>query len=162
MTDAGEVAENPPGAQASAPSPSPGRAAIAGPRQPIVAILLLIALFTSVSGKPLDGFLMLAVATLLIFDAARSRRQTAHGGSGATVSVAAPASSRRHGPRRLLVTAAWLAAGVVYCVVVGSFRRYSWPATASVVALGCLMIAIGWQGPLARRTPLTGEPLRRA
>jgi hypothetical protein len=35
---------------------------MAGPRRPIAAILLLIALFTSVSGKPLGGFLMLAVA----------------------------------------------------------------------------------------------------
>jgi hypothetical protein len=162
VTDAGEAAESPSVAQASTATPSLGRAAMAGLRQPIVAILLLIALFTSVSGKPLDGFLMLAVATLLIFDAARSRRQAAHGGSGATVSVAAPASSDRHGRRHLLVKAAWLAAGAVYCVVVGSFRRYSWPATASVIALGCLMIAIGWQGPLARRLPLRGEPLRRA
>jgi hypothetical protein len=131
-----------------------------------VAILLLIALFTTVSGKPLDGFLMLAVATLLIFDAARSRRQAALGGSGASPGAAAadtsPATSHQRGLRRLLVRAAWLAAGALYCVVVGSFRRYSWPATTSVVAVGCLMIAIGWQGPLVRWKPLSGEPLRRA
>jgi hypothetical protein len=162
VTDSGEAAENPPAAQASTGSPSLGRAAAAGLRQPIVAILLMIALFTAVSGKPLDGFLMLAVATLLIFDSARYRRQAALSGSGASASGAVPADTRRHGPRRLLVRAAWLAAGALYCVVVGSFRRYSWPATASVVALGCLMIAIGWQGPLARRQPLGGEPLRRA
>ncbi|HUB40758.1 MAG TPA: hypothetical protein VMA72_18070 [Streptosporangiaceae bacterium] len=161
MTDAGEAAENSPVTQTRTGPPSLGRAAMAGLRQPIVAILLLIALFTSVSGKPLDGFLMLAVATLLIFDAARSGRQAACGASAATASVAAPAGSRRNAPRRLLVKAAWFAAGVLYCVVVGSFRRYSWPATAAVVALGCLMIAIGWQGPLARRQPLNGEPLRR-
>jgi len=75
VTDAGEAAENPPVAQASSASPSPGRAAMAGLRQPMVAILLLIALFTSVSGKPLDDFLVLAVATLLTSDAARSRPQ---------------------------------------------------------------------------------------
>ena len=165
MTDVGEAADNPPVAQASAGQPSLGRAAAAGLRQPIVAILLLIALFTTVSGKPLDGFLMLAVATMLIFDATRSRRQAAPGDFGASPGAAAatsPATSHQRGLRRLLVRAAWLAAAALYCVAVGSFRRYSWPATASVVALGCLMIAIGWQGPLVRRKALSGEPLRRA
>ena len=101
MTDAArEAAKVPPVAQADAGSLSLGRAAGSGLRQPIVAILLLIALFTAVSGKPLDGFLMLAVATLLIFDAARSRRQAALGGSGANASVAAsatpPVTGHRH------------------------------------------------------------------
>lgn len=165
MTDAGEAAENPPIAQASASSLSLGRAAVSGLRQPIVAILLLIALFTAVSGKPLDGFLMLAVATLLALDAARSRRQPASGDGnpGASASMAANApAGHRHSSRRLTVAVACLAAGALYCGVVGSFSRYSWPATMSVVALGCLMIAVGWQGPLASKEPLTGEPLRRA
>ena len=74
MTDVGEAAGNTSVAQPSAAPPSRGRAAAAGLRQPTVAILLLIALFTTASGKPLDGFLMLAVATMLIFDSARSRR----------------------------------------------------------------------------------------
>ena len=80
VTDAaGEAAEDPPVAQANRGSLSLGQATAAGLRQPIVAILLLIALLTAVSGKPLDGFLMLAVAILLSFDAARSRRQGAAG-----------------------------------------------------------------------------------
>ena len=166
MTDVGEAADNSPAAPASVGQPSLGQAAAAGLRQPIVAILLLIALFATVSGKPLDGFLMLAVATMLIFDAARSRRQAAPGGSGTSPGAAAaatsPATRRQLGLRRLLARGAWLAGGALYCVVVGSFRRYSWPDTASVIALGCLMIAIGWQGPLAGRKPLSGEPLRGA
>jgi hypothetical protein len=166
VTDAaGEAAENPPATQTSAPPVSFGRAAVSGLRQPIVAILLLIALFTTVAGKPLDGFLMLAVATLLIFDAARSRRRSAWN-PGATLAAqpvaSAPADQPRRGLRRLLVAAAWLVAGAIYCAVVGSFSRYSWPATASVLALGCLMIAIGWQGPIRSRPPLSGKPLRRA
>jgi hypothetical protein len=40
---------------------------------PIAAILLLIALFTTVSGKPLDGFLMLTMAVLLVWDATRTK-----------------------------------------------------------------------------------------
>jgi len=163
---AGEAAENPPATQTSAPPVSFGRAAVSGLRQPIVAILLLIALFTTVAGKPLDGFLMLVVATLLIFDAARSRRRSAAGNPGASLAAqpvaSAPADQPRRGLRRLLATAAWLVAGATYCTVVGSFSRYSWPATASVLALGCLMIAIGWQGPIRSRPPLRGKPLRRA
>ena len=167
VTDAaGEAAENPPAAQANASSVSLGRAAVSGLRQPIVAILLLIALFTTVSGKPLDGFLMLAVATLLTLDAARSLRQGATENPGPSAAVrpvpSAPADQPRRGLRRLLATAAWLVAGAFYCAVAGSFSRYSWPATASVIALGCLMIAIGWQGPLRSRPTLSGKPLRRA
>jgi hypothetical protein len=52
--------------------------------------------------------------------------------------------------------------GALYAGVVGASSRYSWPATISVVALGCLMVAIGWQGPVRRRAALTGNPLRRA
>ena len=100
MTDAGEAAENPPIAPASASSLSLGQAAAAGLRQPIVALLLLIALFTAVSGKPLDGFLMLAVATLLTLDAARSRRLAAAADRGPSpiaspAATATPTSARR-------------------------------------------------------------------
>jgi hypothetical protein len=123
VTDAaGEATESPPATQANARSVSLGRAAVSGLRQPIVAILLLIALFTTISGKPLDGFLMLAVATLLIFDGARSRRQSAAGNPGTNSAAlpveSAPADRPRRGLRRLPATAAWLAAGATYCVVV--------------------------------------------
>ena len=186
------------------------QAAAAGLRQPIVAILLLIALFTTVSGKPLDGFLMLTVAMLLIWDAARTKilasgglrrprqgqvasladgpgyisagpgysavtesqsyRLPAAGGYNATTPAAAAcpgarqqAEARAVSRRRPRLIAAVLgAAGLVYAGLVGSFSRYSWPATIAVVALGCLMVAIGWQGPLRQREQLTGAPLRRA
>jgi hypothetical protein len=192
------------------------QAALAGLRQPIVAILLLIALFTTVSGKPLDGFLMLIVAVLLVWDAARTKIAASGGlrgprptqvasladgpgyvpegpgysavtesasyrfagssglspqapaaaadlgaeplGTAGTAGTAGGSSRRR--PR--LIGAVLGAAGVVYAGVVGSFSRYSWPVTIAVVALGCLMVAIGWQGPLRQREPLTGTPLRRA
>ena len=43
--------------------------------------------------------------------------------------------------------AAGLAGGVLYAVVVGSFSRYSWPATVPVAGLGAAVVAIGWRGP---------------
>jgi hypothetical protein len=63
-------------------------------RQPIVLILLLIAFFTTISGKPLDGFLMLTGAILLIWDATRSRLggQVNSAGALASLSVAAAAA----------------------------------------------------------------------
>jgi hypothetical protein len=47
--------------------------AVGGVRQPIVGNLPVLApLFTMVSGKPLDGFLMLTVAVLLAWNAAKT------------------------------------------------------------------------------------------
>jgi hypothetical protein len=121
-------------------------AALAGFREPVVWILLAIAFFTSISGKPVDGVLMLIVAIGLAWDAGRRAR-----------SAAAPAaaeeeggSGRARGHRRLLVLAL-LAGGAAYAGVVGSFTRYSWPATAGIIGLGTVVVLIGWHGPLRRR-----------
>lgn len=143
---------------------SPGQAIFIGIRQPIVLILLLIALFTAVTGKPLDGFLMLTVAMLLIWDATQSRAQSYPDfGIPARAAPAATDSAGRPGTRRkLAVGLSWFAAGLGYAAVVGTFTRYSWPATIPVVALGCLAVAVGWQGPLRHRAALTGPALRRA
>jgi hypothetical protein len=146
-------------------------AALAGLREPIVVILLLIAFFTWVSGKPLDGLLMLVVGVSLAWDTGRRRkRQDARpenrpagndrqdlsaamgrelaGDTGDADSAARsdtpPATARRW--HRLLVLA-WLAAGAVYAVLVGSFSRYSWPATVPVAALGAAVVVAGWRGP---------------
>ncbi len=177
---------------------SPGQAVLSGFRQPAVAVLLLIALCTAISGKPLDGVLMLTVASLLVFDAARTRLgavgpdtagHQAGGGSpavppdvpdvpdvpgmpGATARVATTASTattargagRRLSWRRGRTWAglAAVAAGGLYAASVGAFSLFSWPATIPVVAVGCLAVAIGWQGPLRHRPPLTGTAQRRS
>jgi hypothetical protein len=151
-------------------SVSPAQAVLYGIRQPIVMILLLIAFFTTISGKPLDGFLMLTVATLLVWDAARLRLASPAGRVGGSQAVpsrsatvmGAPAARARAGWSRLLSYLPWLAGGLAYAGVAGGFKRYSWPVTFAVVALGCLMVAIGWQGPVRRRAALTGQALRRA
>jgi hypothetical protein len=175
VTDAAQGAAQDPLTPSAAGSVSTGQAVFAGLRQPIVLILLLIAFFTTISGKPLDGFLMLTVAALLVWDAARFRlgyaalRGSAGPGVGTAPSAAAAGSEppgaieRARGPGlRLLAMMPWLAAGLGYAGAVGAFKRYSWPATMAVVALGCLMVAIGWQGPVRRRAELTGQALRRS
>ena len=49
--------------------------------------------------------------------------------------------------RRPRLIPAWLAGGGLYVLVVGSFSRYSWPATVAVVALGVAVVVTGWRGP---------------
>jgi hypothetical protein len=149
---------------------TPGQAALSGLRHPLVGILLLIGLCSAISGKPLDGFLMAAVAVLLAWDAARARLRT-WPGSPDSETAGAPArlnrtalpgrATARRRPARLLATAG-VGAAALYATVVGDFARYSWPVTIAVVALGCLMVAIAWQGPIRSRSALTGRPLRRA
>ena len=47
---------------------------MSGFREPIVVILLLIAFFTAISGRSVDGVLLLVVAVSLAWDSARTRR----------------------------------------------------------------------------------------
>jgi hypothetical protein len=135
-------------------------ALLVGLRMPVVVILLLIAFFTAASGKPLDGLLMMIAAVCLAWDAGHRSRQAAETGDdldqayldpaagdpaagGPATSVAAPLTRRR----RALLAMAWLVAAVSYVLVVGSFIRYSWPATVAVLGLGTVVVAAGWHGP---------------
>jgi len=120
-------------------------AALAGFRAPVVWILLAIAFFTSISGKPVDGVLMLIVAVGLAWDA--GRRALRH--SAAEEAPARPAA--RTGGRRRFAVIALLAAAVVYAGVVGSFSRYSWPATAGIIGLGTIVVVTGWHRPVRAR-----------
>ena len=150
------------------PSPGAGRegavSALAGFREPVVWILLAIAFFTSISGKPVDGVLMLIVAAGLAWDAGRRamQGQPAAGGPANGIADAGPAGSvaglpesgaaqRTSGRRRLLVLATLLIGAAAYAGVMGSFIRYSWPATAGIIILGTVVVLIGWHGPLRRR-----------
>ena len=135
-------------AEAVVASPRPaGRAlaALAGLRAPVVWVLLAIAFFTSISGKPVDGVLMLIVAVGLAWDA--GRRALRH---PETDEVTAR-TDRLPGRRRRFVVIALLAGAVVYAGVVGSFSRYSWPATAGIIGLGAVVVLIGWHGPVRAR-----------
>jgi hypothetical protein len=168
---------------------------LSGLRQPIVLILLLIAFFSTISGKPLDGLLMLLVAAGLARDAGQRSREvpprpdvaaagnasagpagdqspaTKAGPAGgqSPAAKAGPAGGQSSAPppsrrRRAVLAVTWLAGGALYAAVVGSFSRYSWPATAGVVALGATVVLIGWPGPLRPRPdpgrlPLPGTAL---
>ena len=132
-----------------------------GVRQPIVAILILISFFTVLSGKPLDGLLLVTVAMALAWDAGMNSRQAAakalavpaaQSGSPAEAHAAPPVAWRlRSRPPRLRLVAVGSAAAVVYALTFGSFTRYSWPATAGVVGLGASVVVVGWGGPTRQR-----------
>jgi hypothetical protein len=116
---------------------------------PVIVVLLLIAFFSAISGKPLDGGLMLLVAAGLAWDVrTRSRQVPAAPAGSARPSAAAPdgAAAPRYGIRLLIAVAA-VAAGASYAIIVGSFSRFSWPATAAVVSVGVLVVLAGWQPP---------------
>jgi hypothetical protein len=134
--------------------------ALTGLRAPIVLILLLIAFFTWISGKPLDGLLLAVVASGLAWDAGRRALDRAASGRGAQEAAQpqdeAVARSWPKVRRPGLLAAAALAAAASYAAVVGSFSRYSWPATVGVVGLGAAVVAVGWLGPLRHRP---GRPL---
>jgi hypothetical protein len=122
-------------------------AALAGLRAPVVWVLLAIAFFTSISGKPVDGVLMLIVAVGLAWDA--GRRALRH--PEAEEAPAPARTDRLAGRRRRFAVIALLAGAVAYAGVVGSFSRYSWPATAGIIGLGTVVVLIGWHGPVRAR-----------
>jgi hypothetical protein len=176
------------GAPPAGAGPASGHlaAALTGLREPIVVLLLIIGFMSWISGKPLDGLLIILAGAGLAWDAGRRARQAspavvgpaeasaataaAHPPASVTAAGAAadappapiagglPAGARRRRPALLV---AGLAGGVLYAVVVGSFSRYSWPATVAVAGLGTAVVAIGWRGPrhtrpAPPRPPLTG------
>jgi len=139
---------------------------LSGVRQPIVAILLAISFMTVISGKPVDGFLLGLVATALAWDAglrsAQERAARQHVGASSLYGSAGsrdmlPEMQQRSAwtlrtarpPARLV--AVGLGAAAIYSLTVGSFTRYSWPATAGVVSLGAGVVIVGWGGPTRRR-----------
>jgi hypothetical protein len=130
-------------------------AALAGLRAPVVWVLLAIAFFTSISGKPVDGVLMLIVAVGLACDTGRRALRHPEAEEAPT-----PArTDRLPGRRRRFAVIALLAGVAVYAGVVGSFSRYSWPATAGIIGLGTVVVLIGWHGPVRARPAGGGLPV---
>jgi hypothetical protein len=211
--------------------------ALTGLREPIVVLLLIIGFMSWISGKPLDGLLILVAGVCLAWDAGRRSRRAAPAeaspveaspveagpveasaaqagpaeagsveaspadasameaapaaqedavltatagapppasaaaaGAGSGAPLAAIGAGQADGPqaggpqatarqRRPALIAAGLTGGFLYAVVVGSFSRYSWPATVAVAGLGAVVVAIGWRGPRHTRPARPRPPL---
>jgi hypothetical protein len=162
-TGSGQGGVPPAGVRAA---PSQLVTALSGLREPIVVLLLIIGFMSWISGKPLDGLLILLAGACLAWDAGRRSRQSrpaeaspvaaspaeaspaaVDASSGALPAQTAGGPQARARWRRPALIAVWLAGGVLYAVVVGSFSRYSWPATVPVAGVGAVAVAIGWRGP---------------
>src|SRR5262249_56894732 len=88
----------PAGGRAAAPpagvraAPSHRVIALAGLREPIVVILLIMGFMSWISGKPLDGLLILLAGSSLAWDAGRRSRQVSLAASGSAEARTAEAS----------------------------------------------------------------------
>ena len=114
--------------------------------EPVVAIMLVAAFFDGISGNPIHALLLGGVAIVL-------GRDIALGEPNPPVSLV---------ERGGWVPPSWIVLGLsgAFAIVVGAFPRYSWPATAGVVAMSAAAIAVAWRGPLVART--VPGPLPRA
>lgn len=125
-------------------------------RDPVIVILFLIAFFSAISGKPLDGLLIMLVAVALIWDSWARSRDVPAAPSEDEPSWPHPAALVPRFRGRVRGGLAVLAGGILYAAVAGSFTRFSWPSTVAVAGLGALVIVIGWQGPVRPR-PVPGR-----
>ena len=114
----------------------------AGTRDPLVWILGLAAFFDGISDNWIHAVLLGSVAAAVGRDAARQSR-----------GIAPPAAIPLLGPPSPPSRGRWLALGAMaslaaYAVAAGTFTRYSWPATMTILLPASAALIVGWQGPL--------------
>jgi hypothetical protein len=108
-------------------------------REPVIPMLVLAGVFDLLSGAPIThGGMLIAVALALGIDALR--RRSAGTPSGPTRRAVEIDASPR-----------WLLGLGAYALVVGSFERYSWPASIGVLLPAASGIVLAWEGPTRER-----------
>lgn len=132
-------------------------------REPVIPVLMLAGFFDLISGDPVvHGTLLFTVALALGLDDFRRRRRERSGVAADGSGSDAPATSSRF--RRAVAhvqrSPVALMVGLSYVVVVGTFARYSWPASLAVFAPAALGIGVAWQGP--QRPPLEHQSFERS
>jgi hypothetical protein len=134
------------------------RATVRALQDPVVVVLVLAGIFDGLAGNPVHAILLVGVGLILarssMEDAARPVAPPPSGADGDTagpVVDAAHAVQNRVSPGRTLIG---VAIAALYAVIVGSFERYSWPATVAVLMPGLLGLLIAWRDPV----PSSDEP----
>jgi hypothetical protein len=148
----GSTSRDDPGASGDASAGAPPRSFLAAAREPIiVAIFVLAGIFEVLSGDPVaHGAVLFAVGGLLSWDAVHRRHQESD------PPPSEPWVETRFGPR---FTPAIVFAGLAYGALVGTFGRYTWPSTVSVVGPGAAGVAVAWRRPTHQATePLGLDP----
>ncbi|GBC87045.1 hypothetical protein HRbin12_01046 [bacterium HR12] len=101
-------------------------------------MLVTAGVFDLISGAPIThGGMLIAVAAALGLDAARRRATAAEVERARAIEV-------RASPQ-------WLLGVVAYAVVVGSFERYSWPASVAVLVPAAAGVVLAWEGRTRER-----------
>lgn len=132
-------------------------------REPVIPVLVLAGFFDLISGDPVvHGTLLITVALALGLDAVRRRRRERAGVAADGGGSAAPATSSGFGRvlARVRLSPVALMVGLSYVVIVGTFARYSWPASLAVFAPAALGIGVAWQGP--QHPPLEHQKIERS
>src|SRR5437867_6997058 len=141
----GSTRRDDPSARGDESTGAPQRSFLAAARDPIiVAIFVLAGIFEVLSGDPVaHGAVLFAVAGLLIWDGLHRP----HGQPDA--SPAEPSVKPRVTPPIVL-------AGLAFAAVAGTFGRYTWPSTISVVGPGAAGVAVAGRRPTRRATEPVG------
>jgi hypothetical protein len=114
----------------------------------IVAIFVLAGIFEVLSGDPVaHGAVLFAVGGLLSWDAVHRRHQEPD---------PSPAEASVEPLVRPRATPVIVFAGLAYAALVGTFGRYTWPSTVSVMGPGAAGVVVAWRRPTYQAT----EPLR--
>jgi hypothetical protein len=108
---------------------------------PVVFILVLAGIFDWLSGNPIHSILLFAAAASLLWEASRVPPDEGRHSASRTVGSGEARSNRAVAPVTLI-------AAVAFSIVVGTFGRYSWPATIAVVVPGAVALVFAWRSPL--------------
>jgi hypothetical protein len=122
-----------------------------GLAHPVTLTFLIAAYFSYVSGDTVRAAYLLAVGLALGWDRARraagvpgaAAPDREHGGPGRLAVFSHESAERRRAAMSRLLIPATLAAAA-YAVLVGSFQRYSWPATIAVCIPATAGVIVAW------------------
>jgi hypothetical protein len=123
-------------------------------REPVIAIMITAGIFELLSGGAISHGVLLIVGALVVGWDRLRRRQRAE-----IPTVSAPAYGLLAFARGI---PAWLGVvvAVSYAAVVGTFARFTWPATIAILALGAVAILAVWRDraprPPAPHLPAAG------
>jgi hypothetical protein len=145
----GSTSRDDPAARGDASAGTPSRSFAAAAREPIiVGIFVLAGIFEVLSGDPVaHGAVLFAVGGLLSWDAVHRRHQEPD---------PSPAEPSVEPLPRARVKPAVVVAGLAYAALAGTFGRYTWPSTISIVGPGAAGVAVAWRKPTHQATDPPG------
>jgi hypothetical protein len=118
---------------------------------PMVLVFFVAAVFSHLSGDTVRAVYFVVVGLALAWDRA-TRRDRLPGPAADDAGFSGDSVARRRAATGRVVAAAGLG-GLVYAVVVGSFKRYSVPATIAITALAFAALVVAWRTSAGSAAP---------